>query len=110
MTGRRIRNHKTKGAFLKCGFFLYMGFCLFAVIWLKAAVVNLEYELGDLDGMRAELITETRIMTATRANHYSSEKIEKVALKRLGMTLSDRENVYSVRRTAVAGPYKASLK
>ncbi len=109
MTGRRIRNHKRKGAFLKFGLFLYMGFCLFAVIWLKAAVVNLEYELGDLDGMRAELMTETKIMTATRANHYSSEKIEKVALN-LGMKLSDRENVYFVRRIAVAGPYKASLK
>ncbi len=110
MTGRRVRNHKRKGVFLKFGFFLYLGVCLFSVIWLKAAVVNLEYELGDLDGMRAQLINETRLMTSTRANHYSSEKIEKVALKRLGMTLSDRENVYFVRRTAVAGPYRASLK
>ncbi len=110
MTGRRIRNHKRKGAFLKLGFFLYMGICLFAVIWLKAAVVNLEYELGDLDNVRAELISETRMVSAQRANHYATEKIEKVALKRLGMTLSERENVYFVRRTASAGPFRASMK
>lgn len=109
MTGGRIR-HKRKGTFLKLGFFLYLGFCLFAGIWLKAAVVNLEYELGDLERMRTELISETRRVSAQRANYYASEKIEKVALKDLGMTLSEREDIYFIRRTAAAGPFKASMK
>lgn len=89
---------------------LYFIFCLFAIIWLKAAVINLEYELGDLSRMRAELGRERKMAVAQRASFYSTEKIEKVAMSRLGMTLPVRENVFYVKRTSVAGPYKASMK
>jgi hypothetical protein len=95
---------------VKFGFLLYFVLSLFAIIWLKAAVVNMKYELGELDKMKAELVRERKMAVAQRANFYSTEKIEKVALGRLGMTLPMRENVFYVKRTLVAGPYKASLK
>ncbi len=110
MSRRRVRNHKGKGAFLRVGCALYLGFCLFATVWLKAAVVNLEYELGELGWQRADLISDTKMLSAERANFYSSEKIEKVALKRLDMRMPERDNVYFVRRTAEAGPHRASMK
>ncbi|RJQ43202.1 MAG: hypothetical protein C4538_12470 [Nitrospiraceae bacterium] len=109
MTKRRSKNSK-KRSLLKLCFPLYFIICLFAIIWLKAAVVNLEYELGDLGRTRAELGRERKMLVAQRASHYSTEKIEKVALNSLGMTLPVRENVYYVKRAPVAGPYKASLK
>lgn len=110
MTVRRVKNHKRKGAFLKVGFFLYLGFCLFATVWLKAAVVNLEYELGDFEIMRADLIGERKLVAARRSNVYSTEKIEKVALRRLEMRLPDRENVFFIKKISAAGPYRASMK
>ena len=109
MNIRRTRNGNKK-IFLKLGFCLYFVFCLFAIIWLKAAVVNLKYELGELDKMKADLVRERKMAVAQRANFYSTEKIEKVAMGRLGMTLPMRENVFYVKRTLAAGPYKASMK
>jgi len=110
MTGRRVKNHKRKGAFVKYGFILYLGFCLFAIVWMRATVVNLEYELGDLDGMRADLTIERKYVSAQRSNIYSTEKIEKVALRRLNMRMPDRERVIYVKRTSAAGPLRASMK
>lgn len=110
MTRIRVKHHKQKGAFMKYGFILYLSFCLFAIVWMRAAVVNLEYELGDLDGMRADLSIERKHVSAQRANIYSTEKIEKVALRRLNMKMPDRERVYFVKRTSAAGAFRASMK
>lgn len=110
MTGKRVKNSKKRGVLLKSGFFVYLGFCLFATVWLKAAVVNLEYEIGKLDGMRADLIRERKTELAHRASFYSHEKIEKVAIRRLGMSMPERENVFFVKRTPAAAPFRASIK
>jgi cell division protein FtsL len=109
MTKRRTKNSKNK-ALVKFGFFLYIVLSLFTIIWLKAAVVNIKYELGELDKTKAELVRERKLVVAKRANFYSTERIEKVALNRLGMTMPMRENVFYVKRTPAAGPYKASMK
>ena len=106
----RIKNNNKKRFLLKFGVVLYLGFCLFAIIWLRASVVNLEYELGALDKMRAELIRERKMGVAQRASFYSTEKIENIAIKRLGMTLPERENVYFVKRISAAAPFRASMK
>lgn len=89
-------------------FFLYVGCSLFAIIWLRTAVVNLEYEIGELDKLRASLITERKMVVAERASVFSMEHVEKVAYKRLGMGQADRDNMFFVKRTASAGPYRAS--
>jgi len=108
MQNNRIRNHKKRGALIKVGFVMYFAFCLFALVWLRASVVNIEYELGDLETQRADLYRERKIVVAQRASLYSAEKIENVAIKRLGMALSERENIFYVKRTAGAGVFKAS--
>jgi len=106
---RRIKGNK-KRVILKLSCFLYIVLCLFSMIWLRATVVNLEYEIGDLDKMRADLLRERKMVVAERANFYSTGKIEKVALKRLGMIMPERQNVYYVKRMLVAGPFRASMK
>lgn len=108
MNGRRVRNNR-KGYVLKIGLSLYIVLCLFATVWLKTEVVGLQYELGDLDRLRADLISERKFAVAQRANYYASERVEKVAVKRLGMTMPERENVFFVKRSRAAGPYKASM-
>ena len=106
---RRMKGNKKK-VVLKLSCFLYIGLCLFSIIWLRATVVNLEYEIGDLDRMRADLLRESKMVVAQRANFYSTGKIEKVALKRLGMTMPVRQNVFYVNRSQGARPYRASMK
>jgi len=109
MTTRRAKRHK-KGIFLKVSLIAYMGICLFSIIWLRAAVTNIEYELGELNGLKANLVGERKMIVAKRSSYYSTEKIEKVATKRLGMIMQERHNVYYVKRRSPASSYKASLK
>lgn len=109
MTTRRAKRGQ-KGVFLKVGLIVYLGFCLFSIVWLRSAVLNIEYELGELDMLKSDLVGERKMMVAKRASFYATEKIEKVATKRLGMSMPDRHNVYYVKRTSSAAPYKASLK
>lgn len=108
MTGRRARNNGKKGTFMKAGFFLYLGVSLFAIVWLRTAVVNLEYELGELDRLRAALISERKMVVAQRASFFSMGNVEKVAIKRLGMDQAERENIFFVTKAVVAGPHRAS--
>ena len=109
MTTRRAKRDQ-KGAFLKFGMIVYLGICLFSIVWLRAAVLNIEYELGELDMLKSDLIGERKMMVAKRASFYATEKIEKVAIKRLGMSMPNRHNVYYVKRSMPATTYKASLK
>lgn len=108
MRNNRIRNHKKRGALMKVSFVIYFAFSLFAIVWLRASVVNIEYELGALEAQRADLYSERKIAVAQRASLYSAEKVENVAIKRLGMALPERENVFFVKRTSAAGAFKAS--
>jgi hypothetical protein len=73
-------------------------------------VLNIEYDLGELDGLKSDLVGERKMMVAKRASFYATEKIEKVAITRLGMSMPDRYNVYYVKRTSAAAPYKVSMK
>ena len=109
MINRRAKNSNKRGVVLKAALFLYIGVCLFSIVSLRTAIFNLEYELGKLEKFRTALISEREVTVAQRANFYSTERIEKVAIKRLGMRLPERENIFLVRRTVAAGPYRASI-
>jgi cell division protein FtsL len=105
MTHRRMRHNRKKG-----GFIAYFVFCLFAIIWLRSTVFNLEYEIGKLSRLRADLVNEQKMVIAQRASYYSTENIEGVAIKKLGMKLPERKNVFYVQRETVAVPYRASVE
>ncbi|GBD97396.1 MAG TPA: hypothetical protein ENG83_09720 [Nitrospirae bacterium] len=110
MSSRRTRNNKKKGTLLKFGFFLYLGLCLFTIVWLRTAVFNLEYELGELENQRAELISERKMVAAQRASFFSVGNVENVAINRLGMSRAERENIFFVKSTRAAGAYRASTR
>jgi cell division protein FtsL len=108
MTSRRIKNSK-KWVVMKFGLSLYLVIGLFALIGLRTAVVNLEYELGTLNKHKTSLIRKSKRLTAQRASFYSAKKVEDIATKKLGMSLPERRNVFFVRKAASAGPYKVSM-
>lgn len=110
MTGRRMRNNHNRGMFGKVGLFLYVGISLFAIIWLRAAVVNLEYEIGDLDRLRADLLNERKMVVAQRSRFLSMGNVETVAIRKLGMSNAERDKIFFVRRATAAVSHRASLK
>ena len=77
---------------------------------MKAAVVNLEYELGKLDRVRSDLLNERKMVVSQRSHFFSMGNVEKVAIKKLGMSYADRDNIFFVRRTSAAGPLRASMR
>ncbi len=108
MSPRRVKKDK-KWILMKFGLFSYIVVSIFALIWFRTTVVNLEYKLGELDKQKVELVREKRLVTARRASFYSAKKIEDMAIKQLGMSLPERENIFFVKRTTDAGPYRASM-
>ena len=110
MTHGRMRHNRKKRTVMKLGFIGYFVFCIFSMIWLRSTVFNLEYEIGELSRLRADLVNEQKMVIAQRASYYSTENIEGVAIKRLGMKLPERKNVYYVQRETVAVPHRASIK
>jgi cell division protein FtsL len=108
MTTRRIKKTR-KWLLLKLGLFLYLVMGLFALIWLRTAIINMEYELAELNTQKLALLREGKYLMAKRASLYSAMKVEDIATKRLGMNLPDRENIFYVKRTKKAGAYMASM-
>ncbi len=108
MTTRRIR--RTGGWFLlRLCLLLYLVICVFALIWLRTTIVNIEYELGELNTQKVALLREEKLLMANRASIYSTMKIEYIATERLGMNLPDRENIFYVKRTKGAEAHMASM-
>lgn len=110
MTNRRSKKNKRPALIIKICFFLYIVIGVFALIWLKTAVLNLEYRIGELQKERSNAVRERKLISAEKASLYSSKRMEEVAIKTLGMGLSEREKVFFVRRIPAAGPHAVSIR
>ncbi|MBI5026923.1 MAG: cell division protein FtsL [Nitrospirae bacterium] len=107
----RKRTKKSAGRFLFKSCFVLCLLCgVFALVWLRAAVTNLEYELGQLEREKVESIRYGKAITAERAKLCSVKRVEEVALKKLGMTLPEREKVFLVKRSRDVVPYAVAMK
>ena len=109
MTSRRVKKD-LRWKLIKFTIFLCVFVGVFALVWLRTTLVNLEYELNELGNQKMELLKERRMVSAEKANFYSVEKIEQVAMEKLGMSLPKREKIIFVKRTTGAAPYRASNK
>jgi len=108
MVTRRIKRTKRR-LLLKMGLLLYFVAGLFLLVWLRTAIVSMEYELAELNTQKMALLREERYLMAKRASLYAAKRIEDVAMKRLGMDVPDRENIFYVKRAKGAGAYMASM-
>lgn len=109
MTPRRLKKNK-RWTIIKFCFFLYVFIGVFALTWLRTTVVNLEYDLSQLGDQKMALVREGRLLSAERASLYSVGKIEEVAIKELGMSFPKREEIFFVKKTTGAAPYKVFIK
>jgi len=110
MSTRRSKKNKKLGVIIKFSFFIYLFVGLFALVWLRTAVLNLEYTVGELQKEKESVIRERGLISAERASLYSVKKIEEVAIEGLGMRLPDRERVFIVKKTPATAPYDASIR
>jgi len=108
MIARRIKRTR-RWFLLRLGLLMYLVLGLFALVWLRTEIVNMEYELAELNAEKLALLREERYLLAERASLYSAERIEDIATKRLGMGVPERENIFYVKRTKGADAYVASM-
>ena len=109
MTLPRVKTNR-KWTLFKLTFSVCLVIGLFALVGLRAAVVNLEYEFADLNRQKIDLVRESKMLAAQRASLYSARKIEDIATGRLGMQHPKREDVYFVKRSSGASAYKVSME
>jgi len=86
--------------FLLCG--------LFGIVWIRSSFISLEYTISELENKKADRLRETKMLLAEKASLMSMYKVEKTAMRELGLVFPDRTRVVYVKESA-EGPQKASL-
>ena len=69
---------------------------VFSLIWIRTRVMEIQYEIGEVEKSRTELLTEQKKLVNLK-NRLSSPARIAMRANRLGLTLPDRGNVYLVR-------------
>jgi|GEM_PF-2845330 len=105
---RRKRNTIRQVVVNSCFIVSLLGM-LILTIWLRTAIVNMEYELGKLNSKKAELVREKRLLVAKRISLHSTAMIESMATQRLGMVQPAGTNIFHVKETSSAGIYKVNM-
>lgn len=82
---------------------------LFGIVWLRSKVVTVEYAISELENRRTERLREAKILLAERASILSMQKVDKAAIKGLGLGFADRTKVVYVKEVK-NGPQRASLE
>ena len=98
-------------------FFLFRYSCialllvgLFSLVWLKSRVLNVEYNIGVLEKMKADHIKERRLLLAEKAGLQSLERLEAAAMASNSFIFPDRVKVIHVKKQKGSLPHKASLE
>jgi hypothetical protein len=83
---------------------------LFSLVWLKSHVLNLEYNIGVLEKMKADHIKERRLLLAEKAGIQSLERLEAAAMENSSFIFPDRVKVIHVKKQRGSLPHRASLE
>jgi len=107
----RLGRRKSMTSFLfrfSCIALLLVG--QFSLVWLKSHVLNLEYNIGVLEKMKADHIKERRLLLAEKAGLQSLERLEAAAMASNSFIFPDRVKVIHVKKQKGSLPHKASLE
>lgn len=74
---------------------------IFSIVWLRSNIVAFEYDMGQLQLQKANLINEKRELTAKKARLASVQKITYFASNEMGVTYPDRKNVFYISSSYV---------
>jgi len=88
-------------AFLICG--------VFGIVWLRSSITSIEYTISELENKKMDRLREAKTLMAERASALSMQKVEKTAMRDLGLVFPDRTKVVYVKEKS-QGPLRASLE
>lgn len=94
---------------LKPLFVVFLLSGIFGIVWLRSSILTMEYSISELEGKKMERLREAKMLLAERAMLLSMQKIEKTAVKSLGLVFPDRTRVVYVKGAA-QGPLRASFE
>ena len=69
----------------------------------------MEYTISELQNKKLDRLREAKVLMAERASLLSMQKVEKTAVRPLGLVFQDRTRVVYVKERK-SGPYRASLE
>ncbi len=81
---------------------------LFGIVWLRSNFISMEYAIGELENKKADRLREAKMLVAEKASLMSMPKVEKTAVRDLGLVFPDRTRVVYVKERH-QGPQRASL-
>ncbi len=88
-------------AFLICG--------IFSIVWLRSSITSMEYTISELENKKMDRLRESKMLMAERASILSMQKVERTAVRDLGLVFPDRTRVVYVKERE-SGPLRASLQ
>jgi hypothetical protein len=105
----RLAQKSMVSCFLKPLFVLLLLSGIFGIVWLRSSILTMEYRISELENKRMERLREAKMLVAERAALLSMQKVEKTAVRTLGLVFPDRTRVLYVKGAA-EGPLKASFE
>jgi hypothetical protein len=87
--------------FLLCG--------LFGIVWLRSNFISVEYTISELENKKADRLREAKMLMAEKASLMSMHKVERTAVRDIGLVFPDRKKVVYVKAKN-AGPQRVSLE
>jgi hypothetical protein len=104
----RLRQKSVLLYLIKPFFILVILFGIFGIIWLRSSIISMEYTISELENKKMDRMRDAKMLMAEEASLLSTQKIEKVAMRNLGLTVTDRTRVVYVR-SGNNGPSRASV-
>jgi hypothetical protein len=95
--------------FLKPLFGVFLLGAIFGIVWLRSSILTMEYTISELENKKMERLREAQMLLAERAALLSMQKVEKTAVRTLGLVFPDRTRIVHVKSTA-QGPLRASFE
>lgn len=87
--------------FLLCG--------IFGIVWLRSNFTSVEYAISELENKKTDRLREAKMLLAEKASLMSMHKVERTAVRDLGLVFPDRKKVMYVKEKN-PGIQKASLE
>jgi hypothetical protein len=82
---------------------------LFGIVWLRSNFISVEYTIGELENKKVDRLREAKMLMAEKASLMSMHKVEKTAVRDIGLVFPDRKKVVYVKEKNV-GPQRVSLE
>jgi hypothetical protein len=105
----QVAQKSMASCFLKPLFVVFLLGGIFGIVWLRSSILTMEYTIGELECKKMERLREAKMLLAEKAMLLSMQKVEKTAVRSLGLVFPDRTRVVYVKGGA-QGPLKASFE